>query len=218
MRPCILDLTKIDNINEFKNDIMNQTYYQTVNGESFLSKWVDDASINYFYFTLETYERYYLFKDISVDVQIVHPQFVLIKSRFDGQDKYQYRYRISQEFSIGKRQTNCTFNNIVIKAVEEKEIECSLFLNLTYIRFEFLKADKSECIMEDIPDHTTKGTTTTKSEPKVSTSKNVIYLIVGLALSIIVVLVVIMIYILHRKKLIFSEHTFQHTVSTETKM
>ncbi|KII68956.1 hypothetical protein RF11_01520 [Thelohanellus kitauei] len=141
---------------------MNQTYYQTVNDKTFMSKWIDDASINTFYFTLETHDIYYVFKDISVDVQIILPKFVLIKSTFDELDKYQYRYKISEDYYIGKRQTNCTFNNVVITTLEETEFECSLLLNFTYIRFEILNAEKSECIMEDITGDPMKSTTTSK--------------------------------------------------------
>ncbi|KII68954.1 hypothetical protein RF11_01516 [Thelohanellus kitauei] len=133
---------------QFEDDVLKPTYHQSIYFKTFWSDWTDNATIISLYFDLETYEKYYIFTEIMVDIQIVDPRFVLTRSKFDGSYKYDYNYKISNHYSIGKRQTNCTFNNILMTAPEMIEVECSILLNFTYLRFEFLRAETSECVME----------------------------------------------------------------------
>ncbi|KII68959.1 hypothetical protein RF11_01523 [Thelohanellus kitauei] len=197
------------NLHIFRGKELNETFDQSVNDQTFSSKWVEDNSIIYFYFNLETSETYYGFTDIGVDIQITNDKLLLLRSKLGEPEKYHYSYKTPNNFYIGKRQTNCTFTNIQITLPEVYEFKCSLLMNFTYLRFEFLE----ENVLL-----TKKSTTTIKLKPSKSTSKHIVYLIVGLAVSILlIILIVVIIYILHTKKLIIPKFAIQHSVSKENK-
>ncbi|KII64910.1 hypothetical protein RF11_09323 [Thelohanellus kitauei] len=70
-------------VHGFQNDEMNQTYIQTVNTPTFLSKWVDNISTLSLYFDLETEEKHHVFSNIGVDLKIFDRNYVITKSTKD---------------------------------------------------------------------------------------------------------------------------------------
>ncbi|KII68960.1 hypothetical protein RF11_01524 [Thelohanellus kitauei] len=151
---CVMEIS-IEHV--FAGEELNETFYQTANSQTidqsvtiqtFSSKWVEDISIMKFYFQLETHHGYYSFTDIRVDIQVTNASWLPIRSKNQEPDKFHYSYKSPNDYFIGKRQTNCTYNNILFTLNEINEVQCSLLMNFTYLRFEFLNAEKPECVIE----------------------------------------------------------------------
>ncbi|KII68953.1 hypothetical protein RF11_01515 [Thelohanellus kitauei] len=206
-------------VGEFSEDDDESRYSQSVQIQTYTSNWVTKYITLSLFFDLETHEKYYAFKNLGVDMKILDPPAVRLPGipRITG--KVDYNYRNREEYYISKRQTNCSYYNIQITLPEKNEIECSFLLNFTSLSFEFLEAETSECIKGGISDYSTKSTTTTKSKPIVASNKKVVYMIVGLSISIIVILSILgVVAMVYKKKFINLNFPIEHNVSAEKKI
>ncbi|KII66657.1 hypothetical protein RF11_01923 [Thelohanellus kitauei] len=113
-----------------------------------MSKWTDNSSIISYFFDLKTEDNYYMFTEIGVDLKVVDPKHGRKTSPNLHEYLFEYKYRMSKNYYLSKRQTNCTFRNFQITLPEMWEAGCFFRINFTYLRFEFLNADTSECIAE----------------------------------------------------------------------
>ncbi|KII66655.1 hypothetical protein RF11_01921 [Thelohanellus kitauei] len=124
---------------------------EMVTGNTFKSEWTDQFTIMTFYFDIDIEETYYIITDIGVDVKIRDSKYALIDINRKVEIKHHNKFRISKTYYLSKRQTNCTFYNILISLPEINDPECVFQLNFTTLRLEFLKAETLECIEELVP-------------------------------------------------------------------
>ncbi|KII62344.1 hypothetical protein RF11_11672 [Thelohanellus kitauei] len=123
-------------------------FTQTIELPTYYSKYVNRLwKINVF-FDIEEQEKHYAFTQIGVDMIIFDQMTIGLPGIPKFAEKVDFKYRIHDQYSITKKQTNCTFYNIQIKLPEVDIALCSFYLNFTSIRLQFLKAEKSECVTE----------------------------------------------------------------------